>query len=115
MRAFHLFRILAFNREPIALGTMVQSLLSCRDVVRRTFPDFHRGSLERASKGETQLPGNIAYPANGVQSLRSRFITLSSGKKDDPGNRGRHRTKQTEDGRFSYFRNISFLRTVLTR
>ena len=53
IRAFHLFGILAFNREPIAPGAMMQSRLSCRDIIRGAFPDFQRGSLECAAKRKT--------------------------------------------------------------
>jgi hypothetical protein len=51
--AFHLFGILAFNRQAIAAGAMMQSGLSCGDIISGALPDFQRRSLECAAKRKT--------------------------------------------------------------
>src|ERR1019366_573112 len=94
---------------------MMKCRLRSYDVFPRTLPDFQRGRLERASEGETQLPGNVARPANGVQPLRRDFITLPTRKKHDSRHRGGHSTTQTMQGCFGHYRIVSLLWTLRAR
>src|SRR6266480_5778525 len=81
LRSLHLFCVFAVTRVAVAPRAVMERRLSSTDVCCVPFPSFEYRSLQGASVGKAQLPGQVCDTIHRVEMFRRLLIGLAAEEK----------------------------------